>query len=142
MLFLLRSVSRFLGRPSAVRCALALGLGAIIPLAAPAQVAATGTIEGHVANAGTGNYLNNAQVTIVGTTRETFTNRFGLFRFTDVPAGDVQLRIFYTGLAPETRAVTVTAGQVAQQDVTLAADTLKLDKFVVEAQKEVTGASI
>src|SRR4051812_24848375 len=89
---------------------LAWCLGSLLAVTAAAQTAATGTIEGRVANAANGSYLNNAQVTVAGTTRETFTNRFGNFRLTDLPAGEAQIRIFYTGLTPETRVVTVIAG--------------------------------
>src|SRR4051812_32838272 len=65
------------------------------PLAALAQSSPPGTIEGRVANAANGNYLNNPRVPLDGTSRETLTNRFGQFRFTDVPAGEAQLKVFY-----------------------------------------------
>src|SRR5437870_5425006 len=67
-----------------------------------AQDAAAGAIEGRVINAITGNYLNNARVTVAGTTIETFTDSFGQYRLRDVPTGDVSIQVCYTGLAPQT----------------------------------------
>ena len=120
-----------------------------------AQSAGTGTIEGRVFDAGRGEYLEGARLTVEGSVLETFTAAGGQYRFSQVPAGTVRVKVFFTGLATQTVSVSVGAGQVAQQDVTLAAGvtpvgrkeaggdaTVKLDRFVVASSKEMDGAAI
>ena len=119
---------------------------------APAQAAKGGTVEGRVFNTRNGEFLEKARVTIDGTQLETFTDASGQYRLSDVPPGAVRLKVFYTGLVAQTRAVTITAGQIAQQDFNLAdADMkpagtdgapVKLDQFIVSTSKEMDGAAI
>jgi iron complex outermembrane recepter protein len=114
--------------------------------------AATGAIEGRVFNPATGEYLEKARVSIEGTGLETLTDELGQYYFGNVPAGSAQVKVFYTGLTPQTAAVAVSAGQVAQRDFELARfgtppagakdDTVKLSKFVVSSSREMDGAAI
>src|SRR4051794_7468531 len=97
-----------------VFCSFVLSL-LVLPL--QAQGSATGTVEGRVQNAATGNYLTNARVRVAGTSLETFTNSSGEYRITGVPPGQATLNIFYTGMAPQQVSVTVPASAVTQQDV-------------------------
>src|SRR5687768_15496668 len=85
---------------AAVSCAL---LGLVLLPALRAQAPGTATIEGHVLHVGTGNYLNNAQVEVVGTGIRTFTNPYGEYRISNVPTGSVTLRVVYTGLPDQTQ---------------------------------------
>src|SRR4051812_22839299 len=85
--------------------------------AARAQGATTGTIEGRVQNAATGDYLQNARVTVKGTNLEALTDDAGAFQLTGVPAGRTTLRVFFTGLDSQELPVTVTPGARAQQNV-------------------------
>src|SRR3954470_12631578 len=108
-----------------------------------AQNVGTGTVEGRVFDAGRGEFLEKAHVTIEGTTQETFTDSAGQFRLNNVPAGEARVKIFFTGLQPQTNVVSVAAGQTVQHDITLtttatapsknprttAGDTVKLDQF-------------
>ena len=119
--------------------------------AAAVDAPATGTIAGRVFDQAAGNYLLNARVTIEDIGIETFTDDAGYYRLDRVPGGAVRVRVFYTGLAAEARAVSVGAGQLVQQDFALvardarpaAADMpLKLDRFVVATTKEMDGAAI
>jgi hypothetical protein len=118
--------------------------------AARAQSAAVGTIEGRVVNTRTGEYLSGAHVTVEGTTLETFADADGSFRLTNVPAGTARVITFFTGLPPQTAAVTVTSGQVTQHDVSLgaAADSkidsqvVRLDAFRVETSREMDAAAL
>jgi iron complex outermembrane receptor protein len=120
-----------------------------------AQSPGTGTIEGRVFDPARNNYLERARVTLEGTSFETFTDETGLYRFDRVPAGVTRVRIFFTGLAPQSAAVTVTAGQTVVHDITLAAGpvaprkpsvtddgTVKLSEFVVATSKDMDGAAI
>ena len=117
-----------------------------------AQTSATGTIEGRVFDTGRGEYLERARLTIEGTAMEAFSDESGQYRFSNVPAGSARVRVFFTGLLPQTDTVAVAAGQITQHNITLApgpgrrapaaGETVKLDKFVVATSKEMDGAAI
>ena len=70
-------------------------------------------------NTATGAYLN-ARVTVSGTNLVTFTNEFGEYRLTGVPAGTAQVVVTYTGMESTTASVNVAPGAVATHDFTLA----------------------
>ena len=113
------------------------------------QSAALGTIEGRIQSARTGEFIEGARLTVEGTPLETFTDRDGLFRLTNVPAGAARVTVFYTGLPPQTSPVAVTAGQVAQLDLTLGrtdarpgAGVVQLDEFVVATSREMDAAAL
>ncbi len=134
-----------------LRAYLAALTALLLGAALHAQGPATGTIEGRVFDSGRAEYLERARLTIEGTTLETFTDESGQYRLANVPAGTARLRVFFTGLLPQTVAVTVAAGQVVSQNVTLTATlappapkdgTVQLDKFVVATSKEMDGAAI
>jgi iron complex outermembrane receptor protein len=107
-----------------------------------AQDTGRSIIEGRVLDQTRGNYLNNARVTIEGTVFEAFTDQLGLYRFTNLPAGEWRLKVFYTGLGSQVRRVTAIAGQTVENDFFLteqAADdrqVVKLDAFVVASTQE------
>ncbi|MCC6415115.1 MAG: TonB-dependent receptor [Opitutaceae bacterium] len=128
----------------------AVALGALAPL--PARAAdAPGTITGRVQNIGTHDYLNNARVTIDETALDAFTNQYGEYRLTGVPAGTVKVRVFYTGLESQVREVTVPASGTVQADFDLRAwsatstdadETVVLDKFVTSVEREMDPAAL
>ena len=60
----------------------------------------TGSISGRVHNEATGQYLNNARITIKGTGLSTLTDDTGTFRIAGVPSGATTLEAFYSGLDP------------------------------------------
>jgi hypothetical protein len=112
---------------------------------------ATGAISGRVQNVATGQYLNNARVTVKGTESVAFTDQTGSYRLTGLPAGSTVLEVFFTGLDPLQLPVTIRAGEVIDQDVSLtsatrygtdASGTVKLDSFVVTTGRETDGAAI
>src|SRR5204863_152026 len=115
---------------------------------------ARATIEGRVSKLPTGEFLERARLTVDGTTLETFTDADGQYRLTNVPAGTVQVKAFFTGLSLKTETLSVAAGQTLQHDIALAGagtretDTrvdgaaIKLDRFVVEASREMSGAAL
>ncbi len=116
-----------------------------------ASTQTTGSIAGRVFDPAGGNYLGNARVTVDGTTIESFTDDTGYYRLDRVPAGDARLRVFYTGLAAQTRTIAVAAGRTAQQDFELlaadgtagtAGDPLRLKRMVVSTSREMDGAAI
>src|SRR6185436_10467224 len=72
---------------------------------------ATGSVSGRVYNEAIGSYVNNARVVIESLKLETFTDEKGVYNFPRVPAGEVAVRVIYTGFPVETQTVAVIAGQ-------------------------------
>ncbi|MBL9188596.1 MAG: carboxypeptidase-like regulatory domain-containing protein [Opitutaceae bacterium] len=145
------TVTRLIPLRSLIRSVLTLALPILISAGVFAQAPAGGTIEGRVFDSARGEYLERVRVTVEGTQIETFTDESGQYRLTGVPAGTAQVRVFFTGLAPQSTPVNVVAGRVTQHDVTMSASaapkpaadgTVKLDKFVVATSKEMDGAAI
>ena len=86
-MLLLRSLSLLV-------CSLCLFVG----LHAQTPPHATGTLEGRVQNGVSGDYPNNARVSIKGTELVALTDESGTFRLAGVPAGPVTLRVRFAGL--------------------------------------------
>ena len=137
----------------ALRARLFFAIAGIVGFATTlgAQSAATGTVEGRVFDAGRGEYLERARLTIEGTTQEAFTDSSGQYRFTGVPSGTARVKVFFTGLLSQTETVNVAAGQTAVHDITMSSSTpkprgtdeaVKLDRFVVATSKDMDGAAI
>ena len=124
----------------------------IVSAPAHAQDEGPGSVEGRVLNITTGNYLNNARVTIEGTAFEAFTNGIGEYRITNVPAGTVTVRANFTGLQPQAATVKVASGGRAIQDFSLSraelgapaasGETIVLDAFVTAATRDMSGREI
>ncbi len=130
---------------SRVWCAFAFAL-----LLSPdvSAAAASGALEGRVFNAAGDSYVGNARVTATagGAAQEQRTDDLGHYRFPALPAGEVRVRVSYTGLPAQEKLVRVTAGGRAVQDFALTRDgaetTVKLDSFVVAAARDMTAAAL
>ena len=117
---------------------------------APAQSVGTGTLEGHVQNQVTGDFLNNARVSVKGSALVALTDDSGYYRINNVPAGEVALRVFFTGLDEKQVNVTVVPGQTVRTDVKLTSvarygaqsDTVVLNAFVVQSTRETNAQAI
>ncbi len=124
----------------------ALACMALLGSPGSAQSTATGSIEGRVQDITRGNYLNNARVTVEGTALTSLTNSFGEYRISGVPAGEVRVTAFYSGLAPVSATVVVVPdGNVIQNlDLTSNApeDIITLDAMTVTSSREMSQASI
>jgi hypothetical protein len=112
------------------------------------QTAGVGTIEGRVLNARSGEYVENARLTVEGTPLETFSDATGTYRLTNVPAGTARVTVLFSGLPPLTTPVAVAAGGVAPHDISLAgarpgADgaVVQLDAFRVATSREMDAAA-
>lgn len=119
--------------------ALTLLFAAAAPTLGQSAATDTGSIRGRVLNADTGDYLNNARVSIAGTSLQTFTNSYGEYRFTNVPAGDVSVVALYTGFPQKSATVSVVPGQTVEQDFSFTADvsdTVVLETFTVSSSRE------
>jgi len=84
-----------------------------------AQPANTGSIQGQILNASSGSFLNNARVTIPGTTIEGFTNETGHYWLTNVPVGSATVEVRFIGLDTQAATVAVTVGAPAVQNFDL-----------------------
>ncbi|MEY4938710.1 MAG: hypothetical protein RIQ93_445 [Verrucomicrobiota bacterium] len=111
-----------------------------------AQVAPTGTIEGRVLNATSGNYLNNVRVAVKDTLIEATTNQNGEYRISGLPPGTVTVGAVFTGLTSQARQVNVIAGQTVRGDFELLLrgapgdpSVVQLAAFTVE-ERELTAA--
>lgn len=91
----------------------------VLSAAQPTPTVATGMIAGRVLNASTGNFLNNARVSVQGTAIEVFSNANGDYRLANVPAGPVTLVASFIGLGQQSAAVVVPAGGRLEQDFSL-----------------------
>ena len=128
-----------------------MSLASIIVFAAESvAAAATGSITGRVQNVVTGQYLNQARVTLRGGDHVTFTDNFGTYRLVGVPAGPAVVEFFYTDLDPVVVNLIVPAGGVIERHVDLTsaqrygrdATAVKLNAFVVASDKETDAQAI
>ncbi len=139
------------------------GASLALTLIAPALVAAdstsaasaarpTGAISGRVQNVVTGQYLNNARVSVAGTDLVALTDQSGTYVLPHVPAGVATLEVFYTGLDSQQISVELSAGGKVERNVDLtsaarygASSTtgpLKLDAFTVASGRETDNEAI
>lgn len=79
----------------------------------------SGTVTGQLTNAGTGEPLRNAIVTVVGTTNSVSAETGGFYTLLAVPAGEVTLEVSYAGLETTRVNVAVADGDLAMQDIAL-----------------------
>jgi len=109
-----------------------------------------GVVTGRVQNALSGNFLNNARVSIHGTDRTAFTNEAGTYIISTAQAGELTIDVFYTGLDPQSVTLHVLSGQRVERDFQLSSGTLhgadakvvKLDSFVVASSRETDAMAI
>jgi iron complex outermembrane receptor protein len=117
---------------------------------APSASASSAAISGRIQNPATGQYLNNARVSVRGTDLIAFTDQSGTYRLPSVPPGTVTLDVFYTGLDGQTATLQTVAGQAVTRDFELTSATrygadgavVKLDSFTVSTSRETDGAAI
>jgi iron complex outermembrane receptor protein len=115
-----------------------------------AAVKSAGVITGRVQHLVTGRFLNNARVSIRHTDLVALTDESGSYRIAGAPAGTVVLEVFYTGLDPQQISLNVPAGRSVEQDIGLtsaaryggAAETVRLDPFVVSTARETDATAI
>jgi TonB-linked SusC/RagA family outer membrane protein len=115
--------------------ALAAGLGASPdPLAAQGS----GSIRGRVLESGSNRPLSGAQVSIPNTALRTVTSASGEYTLGNVPAGSQRVRASLIGHATGEQSTTVSAGEAATVNFSLAASAVALDALVVTALGQTT----
>ncbi|MEP7273472.1 MAG: carboxypeptidase regulatory-like domain-containing protein, partial [Acidobacteriota bacterium] len=103
-----------------------------------------GWIRGVVTNAATGERLAGARVNLTGTNDTAITGDDGTYELNNVPIGSQALAASADGFAPKQVPVTVTAGQVVTQDISLLPQTGSINGFVISlaGYQPVVGATI
>lgn len=136
-----------LARPFSAWRRLACTLLALGTVGLSAQTADRGTITGRVFNPATSEYVRDAEVSVEGAGITAVTEAGGYYRLRNVPAGEVNVIVNYTGYAPASAKVTVAPGAGATQDFELtgagaapaqaqAGDVVTLDAYVVSTERE------
>src|SRR5438309_1322526 len=120
----------FMRTISASRLLGAAVLTLLCPLV-PAVVRAQ-TVSGRVADA-TGKAVTGAQVAVAGTGIRATADAEGRYRLTVSAPGAIALRVTAIGYTPQSKALTVAAGQTASVDFTLNANPVGLDAIIVTA---------
>jgi TonB-dependent receptor len=129
------------------RFALLLAFAAATVISRPdptavAAPAAGGTLAGQVSNAGTRALLQGASVEIPSLGLQTLTNNIGEYVLFNVPAGQHEVVVRYTGLDPLRQAVTINAGQRTATNFDLSSQIYQLETFTVSGEREGNAASI
>jgi len=107
-----------------------------------AQAAAPGAISGRVSDAATKLTLAGVRVTVDGTAGQTYTDTAGAYQLAGVPAGPHTVEFDYVGYPRLAETVTVAAGQQVTLDASFGADTVRLEKFVIEGSLVGTARAI
>ncbi len=123
---------------------LALGSPSAVPAQSSAPASATGAIAGRVLNPDNGEFVENARLTVEGSSLETLSDATGAYRLSRVPVGPVRVTAFRTGAPPVTHALTVAADATTPHDFALPARSgvVQLDAFTVGSAREMSGAAI
>lgn len=105
----------------------------LLLLAGPAlRAQGTGTLAGRVTDAHTRLALSGARVSVVGTELAAYADPSGSYVLGQVPAGTHTLEFGYVGYADLRQPATVTAGGTTTVNAAFGADTVRMEKFVIE----------
>lgn len=123
------SVTRFsvLGqaarRPSGLgliaRAFFSLALSVLLTAGLSAASSETGQVSGRIVNEGSGAYVRNAEVRVVGTELVAYSEEGGFYKLVNVPAGEVTISVSYTGTQGAQEVVRVSGGAQTTHDFTL-----------------------
>jgi TonB-dependent receptor len=116
-------------------------------LQAQVQSQGVGTIEGRIYNPASREYVPNAEVTLTGASQRVYSDDSGVFRFFDVPAGQAELTVFYSGYNTIRTSVNVVAVRTVECEISLTGGeagtpdskddaTVIMERFVVSAERE------
>ncbi len=116
---------------------------AVIFCSAAAVSAQTGTLDGHITDADTGDDLIGVDVVLVGSGKAVQTDLDGRFAFTDLVAGTYNLKIAYLGYAPQdVKLIQVNPGRPTTVAIRLeAAEAFTTDDLVITADRILTTES-
>jgi TonB-linked SusC/RagA family outer membrane protein len=124
---------------------LCLAAALLAPLPLQGQGGTAGTITGRVTDASTSRPLVGATVSVAGTSVGRITDGDGRYTLANVPAGARQIEVQLLGYTPQSRSVTVSAGQAVTADFAMAAEAMLLEGIVAigygtQSRRDVTGS--
>ncbi|MCW9705975.1 SusC/RagA family TonB-linked outer membrane protein [Fodinibius salsisoli] len=99
----------------------------------PVLWAQSGSIEGTVTDEETGEVVPGANVLLVEPNRGAATNVEGRYAIKNIEPGTYTLRVTFVGYKTHSQQITITAGEMLEQDVALRSGALNLDEVVVTA---------
>jgi TonB-linked SusC/RagA family outer membrane protein len=111
-------------------------IASVMILAASVASAQSGSVAVRVVDAASSNPIDQAQVSIIGTTIGGLTNSDGRVVLRGLAAGTHQVRVLRVGYAEQKKPVSVTAGQQATLDFSLGAVAVSLAPVVTTATGE------
>ena len=129
------ALSRHLGHTALARLLLILFVFPFT-ITVTTRAAETGGLTGTVGNIATGQNLEGAEVSLTPGGRTTLTRRDGRYEFTGLQSGAYTVTATYAGLEPVSAQVSITSGAFATRDLGLTSAVYKLEKFVVEGERE------
>lgn len=100
----------------------------------PVALAHFGGIVGTVTDHATGQPLRGVTVVLTGLDKRTFTNEFGQYRFTHLPAAPYRIELTHVGYAPQTVTAEVRDDQTTFVQTRLAVAQIELSEVEVSAQ--------
>ena len=92
-----------------------------------ARPAVAESLTGTVTNSATGRTLQGARVAIKAANVEAATDTQGVYRFENLPPGNVVVSVSYTGLSTSDVSVAIASGVPNRRDVGLTADIYRMD---------------
>lgn len=116
-------------------------LAILIASMVSAWSASAAMVQGRVADEGSLDYLEGAQVSIVELTRRTASGADGRFSFAGVAAGTYTLRVEYLGAETKEQSITVGEGRLSI-DVSLSGATKQLEEITVYGQAVGTASAL
>lgn len=128
-------------RPGSLRTALSL-LAVTAALFVTTAALAAGKISGTVSSKGTGNNLQGALVTLPALNRSVVTDNAGRYVFHDVPAGETEVVVSYSGFTDAKQAITVADGSNDLSFEMETSDGIVMEPFIVSTVKEGQALSI
>ncbi|HRE84222.1 MAG TPA: carboxypeptidase-like regulatory domain-containing protein, partial [Opitutaceae bacterium] len=102
----------------------------------------SGRIAGRVQHAVTGLFLNGATVEVPALGRTMLTDQLGRFEFRQVPLGNYDVTVSYTGLDPQTVSVQSGDASAVTMLFKLSSEVLKMESFQVTTEAEGHAAAI
>ncbi|MBI5767261.1 MAG: TonB-dependent receptor [Verrucomicrobia bacterium] len=108
----------------------------------PAPLAFGGTVAGTVSSLATGNLLEGARVEVPKLGRTALTDNTGHFLLADLPAGEHELVVSYTGLDAARKTVRVEATGAVAASFDLSSGIYKLEAFTVAGTREGSALAI
>jgi TonB-linked SusC/RagA family outer membrane protein len=97
----------------------------------PLLAQGNGNVTGTVTDAASGRVLEGVRIRVAGTALQASTDLRGVYRLSNVPAGDVRLQANRIGYRSVEKPITVGAGETVTSDISLSAAALTLDEVVV-----------